>query len=84
MAKNLVPRFVAYCHHARAAPFHISAGLEGYYHYCHDFLNLIKKRIEISNKLEDYWQLWQLLPQSKYRLMGITLIKFHAVGSPPY
>ena len=83
MARRLIPRLPAHCQHEVAALPHISIELAGYCHYCHDIFNLIKKSIEINNKLKKWWQSWQSLAQSKSRLMGFTLIKFYAVERPP-
>jgi len=83
MARDLMPRLAAHCQHEGAALFFISLEFAGYCHYCHDIFNLIKKSIEINNKLKKCWQSWQSLAKSKSRLMGITLIKFYVVGRPP-
>jgi len=83
MAQDLMPRLVAHHQYEGAAPPIESKGIKDYYHYCQAIFNLIRRNIEINNKLKKWWQSWQSLSQSKYRLMGITLIKFHAVGRPP-
>lgn len=83
MARCLMPRLPARCQHKGAALHLVSIEFAGDYHYCHDIFNLIKKSIEINNKLKKWWQSWQSLAQSKYRLMGFTLIKFYAVERPP-
>jgi hypothetical protein len=83
MARRLMPRLPARCQHKVVELSLVSIELAGHCHYCHDIFNLIKKSIEINNKLKKWWQSWQSLAQSKSRLMGFTLIKFNAVKRPP-
>ena len=83
MARELMPGLIAHCQHEGAALSIEFKGITGYCHYCHDIFNLIKKSIEINNKLKKWWQSWQSLAQSKSRLMGFAIIKFYAVKRPP-
>jgi hypothetical protein len=83
MAKNLMPGLVAHCQHEGAAPSIEFKGVKGCCHYCHDISNLIKRNIEINNKLKKWWQSWQSLAKSKLWLMGITFNFLSAVERPP-
>lgn len=84
MARHVMPRLALHCQHKVAALFPVSLEFASHCHYCHDIFNLIKKSIEINNMLKKWWQSWQSLAQSKFRLKGFTLIKFYAVERPPY
>ena len=83
MARRLMPTLPARCQHKEAALSPVSIELEGYCHYCHDIFNLIKNSIEINNKLKKWWQSWQLLAQSKSRLMALTFNFLSVVERPP-
>jgi hypothetical protein len=84
MARDLMPRLAAHCQHEGAALSFISLEFAVYCHYCHDIFNLIKKSIEINNKLKKWWQSWQSLAQSKSRLMAFKFYFLNAVVRPPY
>ncbi len=83
MAKDLMPGLVAHCQHEGAALPIEFKGVKGYCHYCHDISNLIKRNIEINNKLKKWWQSWQSLAKSKLWPMGITFNFLSAVERPP-
>ena len=83
MARDLMPGLVAHCQHEGAALSIEFKGVKGYCHYCHDISNLIKRNIEINNKLKKWWQSWQSLAESKLWLMGITFNFLMMVGRPP-
>ena len=83
MAKDLMPRLAAHCQNERAALFVKSLEFAVYCHYCHDIFNLIKKSIEINNKLKKCWQSWRALAKLKFWLMGIEFNFLSVVGRPP-
>ena len=80
MARDLMPGLVAHCQHEGAT---LSIEFKGVKGYCHDISNLIKRNIEINNKLKKWWQSWQSLAKSKLWLMGITFNFLSAVERPP-
>lgn len=53
MARELMPGLVAHCQHEGAALSIEFKGIKVYCHHCHDIFNLIKKSIEINNKLKN-------------------------------
>jgi hypothetical protein len=83
MARDLMPGLVAHCQHEGVALSIDFKRVKGYCYYCHDISNLIKRNIEVNNKLKKYWQSWQPLAQSKLWLMGITFNFLSAVERPP-